>query len=690
MNIHSVIQDAIKKCNLVFFVGAGFSKPLGLPNWTELVKVITDDLKRDYPNDAFIVNIVDMIRQKYYTEIEALDKLKSKHLARILTVLNTTTGIDLSKKDLSRHEKIWQITDQVVTTNYDKAFDIVAPGKSPKVVYEDDFHVSRLSGMDSFLFKVHGSIEHPAKCVLFSDQYKKLYDGRTGAALELFQILSGKTIIFLGFSLNDPFVNELLTLRREAYQGLKQNNFIITTDDKDFSEYGVERIEAVKNYEADLDEFLDELVRIRDNYPYGLGMLIRGLTRQGKEFNIEDVRKGYFDFLFLMEKKPQTESVVEEVKAGEFENAEEKLKAELEEQLKVNKESGENAAEKAFELATLKLVQLKYRESLKYCQMAIELQSENELYLNQLGIILSELGQNEESIKYYEKSLTIAVKIYGKGHSEIATRYNNIGLSWTGLGEYRKALTYHKKALAINKVAQGETHHDTATDYNNIGGVWRNLGYPKKAIEFYRKALAIDLTLHGEEDSSVANRYNNIGGALNDMGEPKKALEYYEKALAISQIVFDEGHPEIATLLNNIGGAWKRMGEPKKAIEYYERALFIDQELYGEKHHKVAIRYNNLASAWNDLGEQTKALKYNERALAITLEVYGDKHPIVARRYNNMGSTLVRQKEYAAAIGFFEKALTIARKTLGEAHPLTKTIYKNLGIAQKANSKNKP
>src|SRR5258707_482872 len=166
MNIHSAIQDAIKKCNLVFFVGAGFSQPLGLPNWTGLVKIISNELKGDYPDDVIINNAEKLLRQRDYTEIDLLDKLKQKgHLSRILAILEKTTGgVDLTKKDLGRHEKIWQITDQVVTTNYDKAFDVVAPGKSPKVIYGDDFHVSQLSGMDGFLFKEHGSIELLAKC----------------------------------------------------------------------------------------------------------------------------------------------------------------------------------------------------------------------------------------------------------------------------------------------------------------------------------------------------------------------------------------------------------------------------------------------------------------------------------------------------------------------------------------------
>ena len=89
-------------------------------------------------------------------------------------------------------------------------------------------------------------LSKPSSCVLFTEQYKKIYDGQTGVTLELFKILTDKTIIFLGFSLTDPFVNELLELRQKAYKGLKEKNFIISKGvGDDFSKLGIEKIASI-------------------------------------------------------------------------------------------------------------------------------------------------------------------------------------------------------------------------------------------------------------------------------------------------------------------------------------------------------------------------------------------------------------------------------------------------------------
>jgi hypothetical protein len=175
IKIHSTIQDAIKKCNLVFFVGSGFSIPVGLPSWKELVDVIINDLQRDYPGDI-LLNKLDIAR---VSEIDILDRLRPKHFARIVDTLEKSINIDLSSKDLALHKKLWKITDQVVTTNYDKILESIKPEICKKVVHDNDFHIAKLSSTESFLFKVHGCITQPDKCILFSDQYKKLYNKHT-------------------------------------------------------------------------------------------------------------------------------------------------------------------------------------------------------------------------------------------------------------------------------------------------------------------------------------------------------------------------------------------------------------------------------------------------------------------------------------------------------------------------------
>ena len=75
--------------------------------------------------------------------------------------------------------------------------------------------------------------------------------------------------------------------------------------------------------------------------------------------------------------------------------------------------------------------------------------SDKMLIYNQLGRAKDELGEYQEAIKYYEKSLNISQKDYFPQNLDSALLYNNIGIVYRKLGDYSKALSYYEKALQI-------------------------------------------------------------------------------------------------------------------------------------------------------------------------------------------------------------------------------------------------
>ena len=159
MVIDTEIQDAIKKSNLVFFIGAGFSTKLGLPTWSKFVKLVTEELIKKYPEDNTIAHIARQADKKKISELEALDALNAKYHPAVLEILGKSLQIDFTDKILKNHQKLWQITDQIVTTNYDSALETAAPKEIEVIVNQDYRGIARLSGLDRFLFKVHGSVK---------------------------------------------------------------------------------------------------------------------------------------------------------------------------------------------------------------------------------------------------------------------------------------------------------------------------------------------------------------------------------------------------------------------------------------------------------------------------------------------------------------------------------------------------
>ena len=298
-----------------------------------------------------------------------------------------------------------------------------------------------------------------------------------------------------------------------------------------------------------------------------------------------------------------------------------------------------------------------------------------------LGVAWNNMANAKKAVAYYSKALEIDLAIFGDKHPNVATIYNNLGAAWLNLGDAKKAIEYYSKALEIDLYIFGDKNANVATIYNNIGLAWRNLGDAKKSIEYYSKALEIVLEVYGEKHPLVSATYNNIGAAWDDMGNAKKAVEYFAKALEIDMSVFGDKHPKVAIDYNNLGLAWNNLDNAKKAIEYFTKALEIDMSVFGDKHPNVANRYSNLGVAWRNLGDAKKAIEYYSKALEIDLSVFGDKHPTIAAQYNNLGATWDNLGDAEKAIKYYSKALEIVLEVYGEKHPYTSTTYNNLGEA---------
>ncbi len=153
---------------------------------------------------------------------------------------------------------------------------------------------------------------------------------------------------------------------------------------------------------------------------------------------------------------------------GDLEDAEKFLLQSLEKNLKEVSENKEAAAADAFELGSVKELQLYHAGAEQFYKQAVQLEPDNTDYLTYFGLFLANLGQYKEAVKHYEKALAIDLSIYGDQHPDVAIRYNNIGGIWGRLGEYQKAMDYYEKAHFIFTSVLGHDHPYAKTVKSNI------------------------------------------------------------------------------------------------------------------------------------------------------------------------------------------------------------------------------
>ena len=203
-NIPHGLKEAIEKDELVLFIGAGLSWDLKntegktLGGWKEMVSSILSFLK----DEAYITAEEQQSCEKL-GPIDALKKLKKKGIDKNIVGDSIKRYFTLGEENnLSLQKDLFKLSTKIITTNYDRAFEIAADELNNNKAYKTrNYEISRLKKAPVFLFKLHGCIEHIDSMVLFPSDYEDLYKSKSQDAKHVLQALRNlifnKTFLFI-------------------------------------------------------------------------------------------------------------------------------------------------------------------------------------------------------------------------------------------------------------------------------------------------------------------------------------------------------------------------------------------------------------------------------------------------------------------------------------------------------------
>lgn len=268
------LQEAIKSNNLVFFVGAGCSIPLGFPTWQKLIEDILIELNEKFgkTSDTNFQNILTGVKSGSKSLFEALNKIENDNdhgpTYKIKSKEIVNARIEKSSESFPNespvHTVLWKISERIITTNYDKALEKYKPNDLHAKIFDNKNPFQSLRSQleeAKFLYKIHGDYENPESITLFESDYKEIYKNYNEDTLSTF--FKGKTLLFIGFSLTDPFVNALFTKIKMLYNGYTVNeHFVFTTKNEDFTEFDITPI-PIENWEESLFGYLTKLEEIK-------------------------------------------------------------------------------------------------------------------------------------------------------------------------------------------------------------------------------------------------------------------------------------------------------------------------------------------------------------------------------------------------------------------------------------------
>lgn len=267
------LKKAIRDNKLVLFIGAGASTPLNYPSWQNLVSGILDYLNSKFSetSDLNFTNLKRSVLDGSRSPLEILNKIeqdsksgdhyKTKAKEYVYSVFNDLNTKNTLESDV--HKLIWELSSKIVTTNYDQILEYNKPS-DPKIDIfgnENEFMALKSQKDDSkFLYKIHGDFKNPKTIILFESDYRSIYSNSNSNEDALGSFFKNKTFLFLGFSLSDPFINELFSKIKAIYGNHTiGEHFIFGTNDKDFSEYDVTLIK-LENWNDSLKRYLEDLI----------------------------------------------------------------------------------------------------------------------------------------------------------------------------------------------------------------------------------------------------------------------------------------------------------------------------------------------------------------------------------------------------------------------------------------------
>lgn len=253
-NIPQSLIDKIKKRKVVIFVGAGLSVNAGLPNWNDLlIKILKSISVRENKSDGYISSL----EQNLFEPIEILKKIEI-HKSYVIEEFEKIMRSYNEVEPTSIHKKLSQISSKIITTNYDELIE-KSDSRLDKITYYNEYKTARIHEYENYVFKIHGDLNEPDKCILFPSQYDEIYNENENLNIfDLKKIISEKSLLFIGFSLNDPYVNYVFDYVGNLLSGFKPESFIITTDK--LREFPERFTKILIDNHAELEPLLDSLI----------------------------------------------------------------------------------------------------------------------------------------------------------------------------------------------------------------------------------------------------------------------------------------------------------------------------------------------------------------------------------------------------------------------------------------------
>ncbi|MEB8691193.1 SIR2 family protein [Bacillus cereus] len=234
INIEELLAEHLKKISTApfLFIGSGFSRRyLNLPNWDGLLEQFSELVPRSYDYYVSTANkelpeVARLIaqdfhpiwwdddkyltsREKFKGKINTIESPLKIEIAQYLRDITYEYGKNENNdREIDALKQV--VIDGIITTNWDTFLeqvfvdsDIKAYIGQKELLFSQPFEVNEL-------YKIHGCSTNHESLVLTSNDYKLFNQKNPYLAAKLLTIFIEHPVIFLGYSISDPNIQQIL------------------------------------------------------------------------------------------------------------------------------------------------------------------------------------------------------------------------------------------------------------------------------------------------------------------------------------------------------------------------------------------------------------------------------------------------------------------------------------------------
>lgn len=229
-SLWSVVKQLNTDGKLALFVGAGISVGCGLPNWNELVSRVLASTWKDQPELASLLQQKDKnILAARYARQKAADRFN-----RVVHDALYQDDIELSKcvgaiaRSGIRHICNFNFDDLLIEALLTEGLNCVAA--TPDEPFQSTHEGVTVYHPHGMLprFNRDGELD-AAKIVFSEDDYHNLYsDPYSWANIVQLSLLTSKSVLFIGLSMQDPNLRRLIDIARN--RGFSNQHYAVFRD----------------------------------------------------------------------------------------------------------------------------------------------------------------------------------------------------------------------------------------------------------------------------------------------------------------------------------------------------------------------------------------------------------------------------------------------------------------------------